>query len=421
MIRILLASLLLSMPLHAAIITLYPSSDTYVYESYTVSLLGTEKGLISTLPRNISPVEISAPGLIGANFFPEFQEDYFLKTRIGATVRLAKQAPNESSYLFKGVSGSNYILQRQDEVILLPKDTPLIFEKADFLHTGSLLLHFAKKATPTVQLGYFTPSITSEIRYRLNYEPKTTKGMLTSEVWIDNQSERTFSDSTLTVKVGSSPRDNVQPHRSMQLYAADTRLSKERQLDEGEIVYELATPVSLPPGTTTTVPFMPEKGISVSTLYKVEFGGTQESFIPLNRILRFRNTTGKALAAGDVYCVTDGILQRISRIPVTLQDQMVEVDNGKAFALLGRKTSGPLQKSDNAPESETKTASSITVRNEGSLTVEIEVRDYVPMTMSILDSSHPYSRISKHQVLFKLILEAGRESNISYTTLAKQK
>jgi hypothetical protein len=371
--------------------------------------------MVTAIPRDISPIEISADGLVSASFFSEVQQSQFLNSRVGNTVRLTSQSPSENSYIFKGQSENNYILQRQNAVLLVSKDTPLIFEKADFPHQASLLLTFAKKTAPTAQIGYFVPQVTSEIRYRLNYAPRTTKGSLTSEVWINNQSPRSFPDSKLIVKVGSNPRENSSPIGAMRLYATDARMSKERVLDEGEIVYDLTNTSTLLPGTETRVPLMPEKPLSVTTLYKLDLGGTQEAFTPLKRVLRFRNTTGAALAAGEVYCVTDGVLQRISQLPVTLQDQFAEIDNGSAFAILGKKTSGPSSEEKNTEKEDT-TQNTIVVRNDGKLSVEIEVRDYLPERQSILRASHPYTRISSHQVLFKLVLEAGRETAITYTT-----
>lgn len=418
MTRLLFISILLSLPLQAATFTLYPSSDTYIYESYPISSLGTANGIVAALPRGISPTEISAPGLSSASFFPEFQESDFLSSRIGSPVRLAKQSPTENSYIFKGQSENSYILQRQNEVILTPKDTPLVFEKADFLHTGSLLLSFTKKSASTVQIGYFLPTITSEIRYLLNYEPKTTKGLLKAEVWIRNHSERSFPNSKLMVKVGSTPRDNSPQSQPMRVYAAADakRFTTERILNEGEIVYDLSGTTSLLPGTETSIPLVEETRVAISTVYKLDLGGIQETFTPLNRVLRFRNTTGKALAAGDIYCITDGILERINHLPVTLQDQIAEVDNGTAFALLGKKLSGPISNQNQDIDKPKVDETNISLRNDGKLTVEIEVRDYVPEKESILQSSHPYSRISRNQILFKLILEGGRETTITYTT-----
>ncbi len=413
----LLIGLLIFSPLQAAVITLYPGSTTYVYEQYPVSSVGTDKGMVGTLPADISPVEISAIGLSSASFFPESHVGQFLANRIGSSVRLEKAGTGDGPYIFKGTFESSYVLQKKDEIRLVPKETPLIFEKADLPHQSSLLLSFSKKPASTVNLGYFMPNVTSEVRYILSHEPKTTKATLKAEIWINNLSERTFSDSIITVKVGNAPREEVRYTRmkSMQV-AADMPLTTEQVLGEGEIVYELSTPANLFPQTKTCLPLMPETPISVTTVYKLDMGGVQENFTPLRRVLRFRNTTGKALANGQLYYFTKGVLQNIGNLPVTLQDQMAEIDNGSAFALVGKKTTGPLSEEKEDADKKKPTQHTITLRNDGSTLVEIEVRDYISDRQKILQSSHGYTRISNHQILFKLTLEKGRETTITYLT-----
>ena len=118
-------------PLHASVITLYPGSTTYIYEQYPIANTGTNTGLVSALPAGISPIEISATGLTSASFFPESQVSDFLAARIGRSVQLEKSGLNEGPYIFKGLFDSSYVLQKKDEIRFVPKDTPLIFEKAD--------------------------------------------------------------------------------------------------------------------------------------------------------------------------------------------------------------------------------------------------------------------------------------------------
>lgn len=411
----LLIGLLIFNPLHATVITLYPGSQTYVYEQYPVVALGSGKGMVSTLPAGISPVEISATGLISAHFFPESQAGQFLANRIGSNVRLEKSGLGEGKFVFKGVFDNGYILQRKDEVMLVPKDTPLVFEKADLPHQGSVMLSFAKKEASTVNIGYFMPNVNSEVRYLLSHEPKTTQARLNAEIWIHNTSERVFADSKITVKVGNAPQEESR-YTMLKSAKADMRLSTERVLGDGEIVYDLTAPATLFPQTNTCLPLMPETQIAVTTLYKLDLGGVQENFMPLRRVLRFRNTTGKALASGQLYYFTKGVLQHIATLPVTLQDQTAEIDNGGAFALVGKKTSGPLlEEKEDQPKTKPQ-QHNITLRNDGTGSVEIEVRDYIDSKRKILQSSHGYTRISQYQILFKLTLEKGKETTITYLT-----
>jgi hypothetical protein len=412
----LLICLFILSPLHASVITLYPGSTTYIYEQYPIANTGTNTGLVSALPAGISPIEISATGLTSASFFPESQVSDFLAARIGRSVQLEKSGFNEGPYIFKGLFDSSYVLQKKDEIRFVPKDTPLIFEKADLPQNSSLLLSFSKKPASTVTLGYFMPNVTSEVRYLLSHEPKTTKATLNAEIWIQNLSERTFSDTSITVKVGNAPQAEV-PHPMVKgARAADMRLTTEQVLGEGEIVYELTTPTTLFPQTKTRLPLIPETPIAISTLYKLDLGGVQENFTPLRRVLRFRNTTGKALANGQLYYFTKGVLQQIGKLPVTLPDQLSEIDNGSAFALLGKKLSGPLSENKEDTGKKKPTQHTITLRNDGGSIVEIEVRDYIPSNQTILHASHAYTRISSYQILFKLTLDMGKETMITYIT-----
>ncbi len=168
--------------------------------------------------------------------------------------------------------------------------------------------------------------------------------------------------------------------------------------------YILPTPVDLVSGTTRLV-YLPWTEIPAQEVYRFT-GGT------IAFLLRFTNTSGTPLPAGEVRVFGDGVFLGSDTLGHTPVGGKAELVLGAAFDLTGKRVRTGYRR---LAENRYRESYRISVRSAKKVPVAVEVVEELRGDWEITSSSLPYKVLDANHVRFVLQVPAGGEAEVEYT------
>jgi hypothetical protein len=264
-----------------------------------------------------------------------------------------------------------------------------------------------------------------ESEYTLRTDAEQTRGVWTQWAALSNQSGGRYPDAQVTLVAGDVRRDAyrpmpldhggaraysqvapAEPYAARYQYRLPERITLERNSDirknlataEGVPVtrsYRITSAVNL---YRSVEPELPRKAQVRLTIPNTEAANLGRP-LPRGKVTVYTpNRHGEQAVAGE------------PQIPDTPKGQLILLPLGEAFDVTAERK----QTQYEVTEDGARIGYAITLRNQQTQAVTVEVSELVPNDWSVLSHSHPYERVSASELRFSPSVPAGGEVTVTY-------
>lgn len=250
---------------------------------------------------------------------------------------------------------------------------------------------------------------------------------------IRNQSGRAFRAQPLMLVAGEVNRTSPQPvpqaemaQARMMTMAMDAEPMANRVSGGDVHIYSLAGPIDLAAHETTQVRVVEQNRIKAERRYIITGHGHfarspiagLQPFQNPDVELRFANTGGEPLPAGNARVYGGERLLGESPIPATPAGEDVTLRIGKAFDLSVRRQQTAFRRL-NPPDQGFETAHQFLLRNAKDTATVIEIREQIGGEWELVEASHPMNRDGLNAV-WHIEIPAGGEAELTYVVQVKR-
>ncbi len=435
-------------------LTVYNTNLAFVRDVRQVQLPAGEVRLrLRGVPAKINPSSVhlisqaghSGPVLIEQQFnYNLLTPSALLKKYVGKELTLVEYQKENGST--KKVStpaklladNSSPVWQIDGKVVTGIPHAEYVFPRmpADFETHPTLvwLLRNPNAGRETLEFSYLTGGLSWSADYVLTLAPASKTANLSGWVSLRNESGTAFKDAELQLVAGNvhrSPAPVMESLGGMQM--AKAMATAPTQFSEAPLsdyhLYSLAHPTTLRNNQSKQIALLAASGVHISKTYEVSgqsyyyqsplsTGETMKD--PVQVHIKFENdkadSLGIPMPAGTVRVEqedTDGGVQFIGedQIPHTPAGEKVNAVIGNAFDISETRKQTSFQRITNH---ETDAAFEITIRNQKSKPVTVEVNERFGGDWTITQSNLPYHKTSAFSARFSVPVKAKGKSVLDY-------
>lgn len=361
-----------------------------------------------------------------------------LQAAVGGPVLLIREDPETGEETVVEATllslASGPILRVGDRIEISPPGRIAFAELPEGLRAETALLvtlESGSEQTAEVAFSYLTGGLGWQADYVAEVDDATGTMDLTGYVTLTNGSGADYEMAGLRLVAGEVNVESGSPQPRMQAMAMaeSAGMAKDMaappQSASDRYLYTIERPVTLKQGETKQLALLSAEDQPVERVYRfdnlVQLGGRGYETGPVNAalLLRFENdaaaSLGMPLPAGTVrvYEGMDGssFFAGEDRIAHTPEGQDVELRVGSAFDVTAEaRTTDYDRLSDKTFEA----AQEMVLKNAKDVPVTVEVSGYLPLEWKILEESHPHEEVNASQVLWRVEIPAGGETELAY-------